>query len=62
MCEGDNMDIANKEEIDTFLFEHRVNGCIGVKGDMLDEEGLKLNIAWRDKVTNEEIEVKYDGI
>jgi len=56
------MDIANKEEIDSFLWDHLDNGCIGVKGDLLDEEGLKINVAWRDVVTGEEMEIKYNGL
>jgi hypothetical protein len=56
------MNIVNKDELDTFLFEHRDNGCLGVKGDLLDEEGLPVNIAWRDMITGEEMGVEYDGI
>ena len=53
------MNILNKYEIDEFLFNHRVNGCIGIKGDLLDEESLSYNVAWRDKKTGEEIIIKY---
>jgi hypothetical protein len=56
------MNIVNKEEVDRFLFEHRENGCIGVKGDLIDSDGLLVNVAWRDMVTGEEVEIKYYGI
>lgn len=56
------MKAINKEETDKFCWEHRENGCIGVKGELRDEEGLLVNIAWRDAVTGEEIEVRYDAV
>ena len=54
------MIILNKEAVDTFLWDHRNNGCNSVKGDLLDDEGHPVNIAWRDNVTGEKIEMKYD--
>ena len=53
------MNIINSKEIDTFLWEHRDNICVGVEGSLVDEDGLSLNTAWRDSATGEEIEVKY---
>ncbi len=54
------MKILNKKEIDQFLWDHRGNGCIGIKDGRTDEEGLAVNTAWMDTVTEEEIEVEYD--
>ena len=55
------MKTLNSGAIDKFLWDHRENGCDGVKSHELDEKGLTFNIAWRDRVTGEEIKVEYDG-
>ncbi|MCK5127499.1 MAG: hypothetical protein KAR42_14685 [candidate division Zixibacteria bacterium] len=54
------MKISNSKEVDTFCWEHRNNGCDGIKGGLIDEHGLTVNTAWRDKVTGEEIKVEYE--
>ena len=56
------MRVTNSEEIDAFLFEHKDNGCIGIKEGLVDEEGLSLNSAWRDVVTEEECRIQYECV
>ena len=56
------MEILNNKELDEFIFNHRDNGCIGVKGDLVDDKGLPLNIYYRDQVTGEEVKVKYNDL
>jgi hypothetical protein len=46
-------DIVNSEELDDFLFDHRENGCVAIKNDQ------GLNIAWKDRVTEDLILVEY---
>lgn len=53
------MIILNKEEIDTWLFEHaNIQGheCKGMKGTLYDEVA---NIAFVDTVTGESIDIVY---
>ncbi len=54
------MDTINTEEIEQFCWDHKENGCVGIKSGLKDEDGLLLNTTWRDSVTGEEIKVKYD--
>lgn len=62
----------NKEDVDQFLWDHRDNGCIGIKGDiMVHEPHMEIsdtplypkigsvNVAWKDRVTGESIAIEY---
>jgi len=55
------MKIKNTKEIDEFLFDHKENGCIGIKNNIFDNDGLHYNIAWQDCKTGEKIEIIYEG-
>ena len=49
-------EILNKKEIDSFLFENscrKLHKCVGVKG----KDGR--NIAWKDTVSGEKIDIIY---
>ena len=47
--------IVNSKEIDSFLFNHRFNGCTSFK----NEDGDR-NVAWVDNVTGESINIIYN--
>ena len=54
------MTILNKNELDSWLFEHsniQGNTCLGVKSEDVDEKGLKYNVAFIDNVTKERFEI-----
>lgn len=61
------MKIVNREEVDTWLFEHaNVQGhvCDGIKGHIQaaesgDDEVDLVNIAYVDRETGERIEILY---
>lgn len=52
--------VSNRDDIDSWLF-HRVqidgHGCSGIKGMVAGEE---VNIAFRDNVTGDKIDVIYE--
>ena len=55
------MEIVNNEELDTWLFERSCkmgHQCDGIKG-VPDGWSEEVNIAWRDMVTGETINVVY---
>lgn len=56
------MKIQNKEEIDTWLWDHRDNGSFSVRGNVTinDETEENINVAWIDMETNERIEIIYE--
>lgn len=61
------MKIKNKEELENWLFERvQVQGhiCDGVKGDvngeMLNENGYLINVAYTDRNTGETIRIEYE--
>ena len=45
--------IINQKQVDQFLWDHRENGCVGVKGK------AGFFIAWKDSVTGELIKIWY---
>ena len=60
--------LKNKAEVDRWLWDHRDNGCRGVKGppppDMVYDEDNEpvtrpINVAWEDVKTGERIEMIY---
>ena len=53
------MNILNNKQVDTFLWEHRENGCKAIRGGLLDEYDLPVNTAFEDMKTGERIEIIY---
>lgn len=64
------MKILNKDEIDTWLFEHaNIQGhrCDSIKGTLHgtqpgDAPAEEFNLAWVDVVTEEKIDVIYEAV
>lgn len=54
------MKIVNSKEVDLFCWEHRNHGVKAIKGDLRDEDGLQVNIAFEDVVTGEFVQVVYE--
>ncbi len=56
------MEIKNKKELDTWMFDHvslQGHTCKGVKGIVFDEV---VNVAFVDMVTNERFDIIYMNI
>lgn len=52
--------IANKKELDTWIFEHaNILGhtCQSIKSDDVNKNGLKYNVAFIDTTTQEKFEI-----